>query len=264
MELVASLGADDLCFCLLSGGGSALLVAPPPGVTLADKIRVTQLLSAAGADIRQLNAVRRALSEVKGGGLARACRAGRLVSLVLSDVPGDPLEIIASAPTVHAAASPHAALGALEELRLVDHPDLARVVRFLRQPRSAPSPAGPADVTNLVIGNNAMAVDAAPYAVRVNGVAPGSVDTPMLRDAVALADDPDAVWAAIDAMHPLGRPARAEEIAEVVAFLLSPAASFGHMVAGPSGLAVAVDARFILYAQEDQNDRDIVLVENFR
>ena len=72
----------------------------------------------------------------------------------------------------------------------------------------------------------AMAVDAAPYEVRVNGVAPGSVDTPMLRDAVALADDPDAVWRAIDAMHPLGRPAKAAEIAEVVAFLLSPAASF--------------------------------------
>jgi hydroxypyruvate reductase len=161
LELVASLAADDLCFCLLSGGGSALLVAPPAGVTLADKIRVTQLLSAAGADIRQLNVVRRALSDVKGGGLARACRAGRLVSLVLSDVPGDPLEIIASAPTVQAAASPHEALRALEELRLADHPDLARVVRFLRQPRSAPSPAGPMDVTNLVIGNNAMAVDAA-------------------------------------------------------------------------------------------------------
>ena len=73
----------------------------------------------------------------------------------------------------------------------------------------------------------AMAVDAAAYGVRVNGVAPGSVDTPMLRDAVALADDPARGRGdAIDAMHPLGRPARAEEIAEVVAFLLSPRASF--------------------------------------
>jgi len=73
---------------------------------------------------------------------------------------------------------------------------------------------------------HAMAVDAAPYGVRVNGVAPGSVDTPMLRESVALAKSPDDVWADIKAMHPLGRAANAEEIAEVVAFLASSAASF--------------------------------------
>ena len=73
---------------------------------------------------------------------------------------------------------------------------------------------------------HAMAVDAAPYGVRVNGVAPGSVDTPMLRESIALAESPDDVWATIKAMHPLGRAANADEIAEVVAFLASSAASF--------------------------------------
>ena len=91
LRLVEAAGPNDLCICLLSGGGSALLPSPKPGVTLQDKLRITQLLSAAGANINQLNAVRRQLSDIKAGGLARACSASHLITLIISDVMGDPL-----------------------------------------------------------------------------------------------------------------------------------------------------------------------------
>lgn len=168
LELVSSLEPADLCFCLLTGGGSALMPAPPPGVTLDDKIQVTRLLSAAGANIEQLNAVRAQLSLVKGGGLARACRAGRLVTLLISDVLGDPLEVIASGPTVQSAGTPASAIAVLEELGLVNERALDAVVRWLRGGGRNATIAGPhpsehdaPTVNHHVLGNNATAVDAA-------------------------------------------------------------------------------------------------------
>jgi len=98
LAAVSSLGPRDLAIVLLTGGGSALLAAPRPGITLEEKIAVTQRLSASGATIAALNAARREMSIVKGGGLATACGAGRLVALVLSDVIGDDLDVIASGP----------------------------------------------------------------------------------------------------------------------------------------------------------------------
>ena len=114
LRIVASLGPDDLCLCLISGGGSALMPAPVEGITLDDKLAVTRYLSAVGANIEQLNTVRKQLSRIKGGGLARACRAGRLVSLIISDVLGDPLDVIASGPTVEDTSTPRAALDVLD------------------------------------------------------------------------------------------------------------------------------------------------------
>ena len=100
LSLVSGAGEKDLVICLLSGGGSALLVAPAEGVTLKDKQQVTQLLLACGASIHEINSVRKHLSRVKGGGLARAAHPATLVSLILSDVIGDDLDTIASGPTV--------------------------------------------------------------------------------------------------------------------------------------------------------------------
>lgn len=91
---------EDLVFCLLSGGGSALLVTPAPGITLDDKLRCTQLLLRSSATIHEINAVRKHLSSLKGGGLARLLARNTVVSLILSDVVGDDLDTIASGPLV--------------------------------------------------------------------------------------------------------------------------------------------------------------------
>jgi hydroxypyruvate reductase len=176
LQIVSSLGPRDLCFCLLTGGGSALLPAPVPEISFEDKVRITQLLSAAGANIEQLNTVRRHLSRLKGGGLARACRAGRLITLLISDVLGDPLEMIGSGPTVPGKTTPADAIDVLEELGVANHPQAATVVQYLRQrvreskaqdrsrlPASsrAPEERSQPIVTHHVLGNNATAVDAA-------------------------------------------------------------------------------------------------------
>jgi glycerate 2-kinase len=93
-------GERDLVFCVISGGGSALLVAPAEGITLEEKQATTSELLACGASIEEINTVRKHLSRVKGGQLARACWPATVVTLILSDVVGDPLDVIASGPTV--------------------------------------------------------------------------------------------------------------------------------------------------------------------
>jgi glycerate 2-kinase len=98
MTTVSQLGPRDLAIAVITGGGSALLAAPREGISLDEKIAVTRQLSESGADIATLNATRRGLSLVKGGGLAKACTAGNLLVLVLSDVIGDDLDVIASGP----------------------------------------------------------------------------------------------------------------------------------------------------------------------
>lgn len=163
LQRVAAAEPDDLCIALISGGGSALLPLPVEGITLEDKLAVTRFLSAAGADIESLNVVRKHLSAIKGGKLAAACRARRLVTLVISDVLGDPLDLIASGPTVDDSST------AADALRVLVRFDPQRslpvaVYRVLHQACERPPYAAPhamPERQTTIIGNNAVAVDGA-------------------------------------------------------------------------------------------------------
>lgn len=125
LELVAGLGPEDLVLCLVSGGGSALLPLPAEGLTLDDKQGINRALLASGATISEMNTVRRHLSAIKGGRLAAACHPARVVTLLISDVPGDRPIDIASGPTV---ADPTTCADALAIVRRfgIALPDAAR------------------------------------------------------------------------------------------------------------------------------------------
>lgn len=114
LALVSNLSAEDLVICLLSGGGSALLSLPAPGITLADKQDINRQLLQSGAAIADINCVRKHLSGIKGGRLARACYPAQLITFAISDVPGDHPAIIASGPTVADTASSAEALAILQ------------------------------------------------------------------------------------------------------------------------------------------------------
>jgi len=167
LRRVHAAGADDLIVFLVSGGGSALTPTPVPPITLAEKQETTRLLLAAGATINELNAVRKHLSLFKGGQFARAAAPATLVVLVLSDVIGDPLDVIASGP-----AAPDPTTFA-DALRVLERRDVgARVPATVRARLEAgargevPETPKPGDrlfkrVTHVVIGNNALVVEAA-------------------------------------------------------------------------------------------------------
>jgi hydroxypyruvate reductase len=167
LKLVASLTDDDLCLVLISGGGSALLPAPTEGISLVDKLAVTRCLMNSGATIQQLNTVRKRLSRIKGGGLLRAASAGRMVALIISDVPGDPLDIIASGPTVCDTGTAQDAIQVLEQIVGPSNDSNQKmpssVWNVLKEQSLKTCLISTATIPcrNCVIGNNRTAVDAA-------------------------------------------------------------------------------------------------------
>lgn len=164
LEIARSLSEDDLLFVLLSGGGSALLPLPAEGVTLAEKLRVTALLQERGAAIGEMNCVRKHLSQVKGGRLAEATKA-RVVTLAVSDVIGDPLDVIASGPTAPDPTTFQRAMTMLHARGILDATPASVRAHLERGCRGeigeTPKTLDSARVTNVVIGGNAEARQAA-------------------------------------------------------------------------------------------------------
>ena len=154
-QIAAQAGPDDLIVGLISGGASALLPLPAPPITLAEKQKTTRLLLHCGASIHEINCVRKHISRIKGGQLARLAYPATLLTLILSDVMGDDLDVIGSGPTVPDRSTFADARAILEKYRI---PDLL--------PLAAEETPKPGDkifdkTRNVIVGSNALAVDAA-------------------------------------------------------------------------------------------------------
>jgi hydroxypyruvate reductase len=172
VDKVESMGPDDLVLCLLSGGGSALLALPAAGITLEDKQVINRALLRSGAHIGEMNTVRKHLSAIKGGRLAIAAAPAAVVSLLISDVPGDDPSVIASGPTVADPSTSEAAISILEKYG-IDIPQA--VLKHLRGPTAeTPKPGDPAfrNVTNRVIATPQDALEAAARVARDAGFPP--------------------------------------------------------------------------------------------
>ncbi|MTH80275.1 glycerate kinase type-2 family protein [Paracoccus aestuariivivens] len=204
LQAVSGLGPDDLVLALISGGGSALMTAPAPGLTLDEKMQVNRLLLASGAPISVMNRVRRRLSSVKGGRLALAAAPARMVTLAISDVPEDDPLAIASGPTVH---DPDAG-GDLSEIVNQLGPDLPAAARRLLLATPDPIPEFAADYR--LISTPQMALEAAAELARTVGVKPL-----ILGDAIE---------------------GEASAAGQIMAGISRSAALHGHPVAGPAVL----------------------------
>jgi hydroxypyruvate reductase len=172
LEQVGGLSADDLVLCLISGGGSALLPLPAEGLTLDQKQAVNRALLACGATISEMNCVRRHLSAIKGGRLAAACHPARVLTLLISDVPGDRPIDIASGPTV---ADPTRCADALNIVRRygIELPRPAReLLESGRGESIKPGDARLAGSTVRMIATPQMALEAAAAVARAAGITP--------------------------------------------------------------------------------------------
>jgi len=170
-EIAQQAGADDLVICLISGGASALLPLPAPPVTLAEKQETTRLLLNCGANIHEINCIRKHISLLKGGGLARLAYPATVLTLILSDVIGDDLDVIGSGPTVPDRSTFAGAKAVFDKYLIWNQVPTAIRERLSGSALETPKPGDPifAKVQNLIVGSNRLAVDAAAREARALG-----------------------------------------------------------------------------------------------
>ena len=184
IELVSSLGPDDLLFCLISGGGSALVTVPVDDVPLADIQALTSALLTCGARIDEMNTLRRRLDKIKGGGIAKRSNGGTIISLILSDVVGNPLEAIASGPTAPDPATRPEALSIISKYGL-ENQIPSSIYHYLRSSPETPKPGDPifANVQNVIVGSNLLAAQAALSQAEMEGFHPNLLRTDLQGEA---------------------------------------------------------------------------------
>jgi glycerate 2-kinase len=172
MEMVRGLTENDLVLCLISGGGSALLALPADGITLEQKQAINKALLKSGATISEMNCVRKHLSAIKGGRLALACAPARVVTLLISDVPGDDPGIIASGPTLPDPTTCGQALAILRKYRIEIPADVEQ--HLASGAGETPKPDDPrfARNTHHVVASAQQALEAAAATARAAGITP--------------------------------------------------------------------------------------------
>src|SRR5881296_525493 len=261
LALARDAGAGERLLFLVSGGGSALTPAPTPPVTLAEKQAVTRLLLASGATINELNAVRKHLSRFKGSQLARAAAPAPILTLALSDVIGDPLDVIASGPTAPDPTTFADALGVLEARKIRGQAPTSVVQRLEAGARGeiaeTPKPGDPLfrSVTNVVIGNNELVVRAAADAARRIGYVPTVLGSAIEGEARVVARDLVARGRALTppacliaggettvTVRGRGRGGRCQELALAAALELGSADDLVVLAAGTDGTDGPTDA----------------------
>lgn len=167
LEIASAASENDLVICLLSGGGSALLADHPEGASPSDMMKLNEVLVNSGASISEINAVRKHLSNVKGGQLARAVYPATLISLILSDVPGDNLQVIASGPTAPDTSTFTEALEVLRKYR-IESSVPGNLMKYLEEGKDGIHPETPhagdivfSKTSNILVGTNRTALEAA-------------------------------------------------------------------------------------------------------